>query len=598
MAVLAAATLLLGAASVFGEIAQGDLTVKLEPVATGLTSPLTVTHAGDGSGRLFVVDQIGLIRIVENGILLPTPFLDITGKTVSLNSAFDERGLLGLAFHPDYADNGRFFVRYSAPRAGDPSEPCNDPKGFNVGCHSAVLAEYAVSIDPNVADPTSEMILFSVDEPQFNHNAGALAFGPDGFLYVALGDGGGANDGLADDPPSHGPIGNGQNIDTLLGSLLRIDVDGGSPYSIPPDNPFVDTDGLDEIYAYGFRNPYTFSFDDGPGGDGSLYLADVGQDLFEEIDIVVKGGNYGWVIREGTHCFDPFDPGNPPDLCDDAGMIDPIAEYTHAEGGTAIVGGYVYRGSSSPSLKGTYFFGDFSADFGPTGRLYYLVSSGPHQGEIRELRIGRDATPLARVLKGFGEDEEGELYVLVSTDLGPTGGTGEVYRLVGMPFGDSDDDADVELDDYADFAACLSGPGVPFDADGLNTFDVSVGPGFDFIPADVTIEVGDTVHWDWDSGFHNVESGVGGVHDGNFRSGPATSDPNTTYDLTFDAAFLADNPMPDDVYPYYCIIHVALDMIGSATVEPDPCARFDADDDGDVDLDDFDLLQWSFTGSD
>ncbi len=347
-------------------ITQGEIAIDLELVASGLTSPVSLTHAGDGSGRLFVVDQAGMIRIIDgNGVLLPDPFLDLTAEIPPLNPEFDERGVLGLAFHPNYAGNGRFFVRYSRPRIGDPSEPCF---GTSRGCHEEVLAEFSVSADPDIANPGGK-IIFGIDEPQFNHDAGEVAFGPDGFLYFSLGDGGGGHDGLADDPPSHGPDGHGQNIDTALGAILRIDVDSGSPYAIPADNPFVGTEGLDEIYAYGLRNPYRFSFDDGPGGDGSLFLADVGQELFEEIDIIVKGGNYGWVLREGAHCFDPFDPFNPPESCDTSGLIDPIAEYTHADGGVAIVGGFVYRGIASPSLDGLYVFGDFSADFGPNGRL-------------------------------------------------------------------------------------------------------------------------------------------------------------------------------------------------------------------------------------
>ncbi|MCH8969500.1 MAG: PQQ-dependent sugar dehydrogenase, partial [Planctomycetes bacterium] len=280
-------------ATTFGGIPQGDIVIKLEPVASGLVGPVAVTHAGDGSGRLFIVEQSGQIRIVEDGVLLPTPFLDIVDKLPELNPFFDERGLLGLAFHPNYASNGRFFIRYSSPREGEPDEPCF---GTSRGCHIENLAEYSVSEDDaNQADPDSEILLFSIDEPQFNHDSGEVAFGPDGFLYFTLGDGGGAHDGLADDPPSHGPIGNGQNIETALGAILRIDVDSPPqdplPYAIPPDNPFVGRPGVDEIYAYGMRNPYKFSFDDGLGGDGSLYVADVGQNLFEEVNIVVNGGN-------------------------------------------------------------------------------------------------------------------------------------------------------------------------------------------------------------------------------------------------------------------------------------------------------------------
>lgn len=427
-----------------GEIPKGDIVIKLEPVATGLTAPIYATHAGDGSGRLFIVEQSAQIRIVENDVLLPTPFLDISDKIPPLNAFFDERGLLGLAFHPDYQTNGRFFIRYSVPREGDPCEPCF---GTSRGCHSAVLAEYSVSDDnPNLADPASEIILFTIDEPQFNHDAGNVAFGPDGFLYFTLGDGGGAHDGLADSPPSHGPIGHGQNIETALGAILRIDVDSPPQaplaYAIPPDNPFVGLPGLDEIYAYGMRNPYRFSFDDGPGGDGRLFLADVGQNLFEEINIVDKGGNYGWVIREGFHCFDPFNPTNPPAACPDTGplgeaLIDPIAEYAHPssgfvpEGGITVIGGFLYRGSRSPSLGGKYVFGDFSGQFSvPSGRLYFLEETSSGDFEIREFQIGHEDRPYGLFLKGFGEGEDGEIYACGSTALAPVGESGVVERIV------------------------------------------------------------------------------------------------------------------------------------------------------------------------
>ncbi|MFQ5412838.1 MAG: PQQ-dependent sugar dehydrogenase [Phycisphaerae bacterium] len=416
----------------------------LMPVATGLCAPVDLTHAGDGSGRLFVVDQCGLVRIIDaNGVLLPTPFLDITTLIPPLDGFFDERGLLGLAFHPDYVNNGRFFVRYSAPRADPvPPEPCNDvPPFFLPGCHKEVLSEFSVSAgDPNVADPSSEIVLFEVDEPQFNHNSGKVAFGPDGLLYFTLGDGGGANDSLDDPNLPHGPNGNGQNTFTALGSILRIDVDSppdpGLPFAIPPDNPFADgVDGLPEIYAYGFRNAFRFSFDDGPGGDGSLVLADVGQDLFEEIDIVALGGNYGWAIREGFHCFDPFNPGVPPALCTDTGplgetMVDPVMTYDHGVG-IAVIGGFVYRGMQFPELTGRYVFGDFSTDFvTPDGRLFYADTTGPGAFVRAEFSLSPGNAPFGRFVKGIGEDEDGELYVLASDALEPAGTTGVVLKIV------------------------------------------------------------------------------------------------------------------------------------------------------------------------
>lgn len=438
-AFLPGAIVLLLATPAGAAITKGSVVIRLEPVATGLVAPDHATHAGDGSGRLFIVDQAGKIRIIKNGALLPTPFLDLTAQIPVLNAGFDERGVLGLAFHPDYASNGRFFVRYSAPRTGSAGEPCF---GTSRGCHEEILAEFSVSANPDVANPAGT-ILFRVDKPQFNHNAGTVAFGPDGYLYFSLGDGGGAHDGLADVPPSHGPIGNGQNIDAALGKMLRIDVDGGAPFAIPPDNPFVGAPGLDLIYAYGLRNPFRFAFDSRPGGDGSLFLADVGQNLFEEIDIIVKGGNYGWVIKEGFSCFDPFNPTTPPSTCAGTGplgepLLDPIVDYSHAEGGISVIGGYVYRGGRSPGLTGTYVFGDFSASFGtPGGRLYFLEDTGAGAA-IREFRIGQEDRPYGLFLKGFGEDEAGEVYALGSSRLGPTGTTGIAERIVALPRPDLD----------------------------------------------------------------------------------------------------------------------------------------------------------------
>jgi glucose/arabinose dehydrogenase len=457
--------------------ASGSTIVELETVASGLTAPVGLTHAGDGSGRLFIVEQTGQIRIVEDGAVLATPFLDISGLLPVLNTFFDERGLLGVAFHPTYSANGRFYVRYSSPRTGGIGEPCF---GTSRGCHSEVLAEYRVSTeDANVADPTSGVVLFTVDEPQFNHDAGDVAFGPDGFLYFTLGDGGGAHDGLADVPVSHGPIGNGQNIETTLGSILRIDVNhravchrgttlrvgtpatdahlrhgdtlgacaGDQPmalYGIPSDNPFADATGADEIYAYGLRNPYKFSFDDGPGGDGALYLADVGQNLFEEVNIIERGGNYGWVIREGFHCFDAFNPTTPPTTCSDTGpfgepLLDPIVEYSHPgsgfspEFGITVIGGFVYRGSESPGLVGSYIFGDFAeAFFNPSGKLLFLDDPTGPSPPIEQIQIGLDDRDYGLFLKGFGEDENGEIYACGSTALAPTGTTGVCQRIVAL----------------------------------------------------------------------------------------------------------------------------------------------------------------------
>ncbi len=380
-----------------------ELVVKLEPVATGLTAPVVLTHAGDGSGRLFVGDQTGVIYVVEDDQLLSEPFLDISDKLVELDTTYDERGFLGLVFHPDYESNGRFFVYYSTPKTGP---------GLN---HESILAQYQVSADPNIADDASEKILFRVDQPEANHNGGQLVFGPDGYLYVGLGDGGGAGD-------EHGVIGNGQNINTSLGSILRIDVDSGDPYSIPADNPFVGTTGLDEIFAWGLRNPWKFSFD---RLTDTLFIADVGQDEWEEINIGVLGGNFGWRIMEATHTYDP-DLAEYLDI-DIATLEMPIHEYSHSVG-RSITGGYMYRGNESLSLYGKYVFGDWSTSFArPNGKLYYLEEIEPDVWE----RFGMQTTdPFNRFILSFGEDEAGELYVLSKTTLGPTGDTGDVRKII------------------------------------------------------------------------------------------------------------------------------------------------------------------------
>ncbi|HEX7002901.1 MAG TPA: PQQ-dependent sugar dehydrogenase [Trueperaceae bacterium] len=349
--------------------------LALEEVATGLQSPTAIVAPGDGSGRIFLLEQPGRIRIAVDGQLLPEPFLDISGQM----SAGGERGLLGLAFHPEYADNGRFFVDYTDP-AGD-----------------TVVAEYAVSTeDPDLADPNSRRVLLQVPQPYPNHNGGGLAFGPDGYLYISLGDGGAGGD----------PHDNGQDLGTLLGTILRIDVDSAEPYGVPSDNPFVDQPGVrPEIWAYGLRNPWRFSFD---RETGDLWIADVGQNVWEEINFqsaAVGGGqNYGWDVMEGAHCFEP-EQG-----CETEGLVLPVLEYDH-DLGCSVTGGYRYRGTAIPGLQGAYLFGDYCS-----GQIWGAYGANDEWSSIPLLQSGLR-------ISAFGEDDEGELYV---ADHG--GGT--VYRIV------------------------------------------------------------------------------------------------------------------------------------------------------------------------
>jgi glucose/arabinose dehydrogenase len=387
------------------------LAIRLQLVASNLVSPTVLTHAGDGSGRLFIADQIGQVRIVDNtGNLLPTPFLDISNKLVTLMPGYDERGLLGLAFHPGYGTNGRFFVYYAAPPASS---------NFD---NLTVLSEFKVSTNnPNLADPNSERVLLTINEPEFNHEGADIVFGPDGYLYLGPGDGGGAGD-------QHGTTGNAQSLSTLLGKMLRIDVDNGTPYGIPSDNPFVRTLGArPEIYAYGLRNPWRFSFD--RGGTHQGFVADVGQNLWEELDILRKGGNYGWRILEGNHIFDATVAAA---LNVNVPALDyPIFEYGHGPIGIAIIGGFVYRGTNYPAMNGQYVFGDFSTSFAiPDGQLYYLSQTRPGIWERFSFQLWPNNARFGRFIKGFGEDEAGEIYVLTTTLLGPTGQTGNVLQML------------------------------------------------------------------------------------------------------------------------------------------------------------------------
>jgi glucose/arabinose dehydrogenase len=353
--------------------AQAALAVELAPIAAGFERPTFLTHTGDE--RLFVSEQVGRISVIENGQILPTLFLDIQDR---VGSEALEQGLLSVVFHPNYAQNGSFYVNYT------------DLGG------STIISRFQVNdADPNTADPASERVIMTLAQPFGNHNGGQLGFGPDGYLYIGMGDGGSGGD----------PENNGQNPATLLGALLRIDVDEADTYTVPADNPFVgDPNRADEIWAYGLRNPWRFSFD---RLTGDLYLSDVGQRIWEEINFqpALSGGgeNYGWNILEGSHCYDT-------ESCDGAGAVLPVAEYSH-DSGCSITGGYVYRGSQFPTLTSNYFFADYCT--GIIWGLFRQTDGSWLQNVVLES---------GRTVSSFGEDSAGELYLLDHA-------SGEIFQI-------------------------------------------------------------------------------------------------------------------------------------------------------------------------
>ena len=357
--------------------------IAVQPVIEGFERPLYLTHANDGSGRMFVVEKGGRIRIVADGEIIDPAFLDISTK---VNASGSEQGLLGLAFPPNFSESGHFFVNYT-DAAGD-----------------TVISRFQLDgANPNVADPGSEFFVLRFDQPASNHNGGMLTFGPDGYLWIGTGDGGAANN----------RFGNAQNPDTYLAKMLRIDVtsDPSVPYTIPADNPWVNADlnGVDvrdEIWADGLRNPWRYSFD---RATGDLWIADVGQNQYEEVNFTPAGSpgglNYGWSIMEGNHCFQSSE-------CDSTGLELPIAEYDHAGGHCSITGGYVYRGSASPELAGVYLFGDYCSG------VIWAVTPNADGSWNSEVVLESDV-----MISSFGEDEAGELYI---TDLS----SGTIYQVV------------------------------------------------------------------------------------------------------------------------------------------------------------------------
>ena len=353
--------------------------IALLPLVSGVSQPVHVTNAGDGSGRIFVVEQGGRIRIIRNGVMEATPFLDIAGRV----GCCGERGLLSVAFPPGYAAKGHFYVNYT-DKAGN-----------------TVVARYRLTTNPDVADPVSEQVVLTVSQPYPNHNGGQLAFGPnDGYLYIGMGDGGSGGD----------PENRAQNPAELLGKLLRIDVEAGNPntYTIPASNPFTQTAGYrPEIWALGLRNPWRFTFD---RLNGDLYIADVGQAEYEEVNYQpgasAGGQNYGWRIMEGLHCYNPAN-------CNPSGLTLPVVEYSHAEG-CSITGGVAYRGTQFDRMQGIYFYADYCS-----GKIWGLRSAAASWSS----RLLLD-TPFS--ITTFGEDEAGEIYVADFSG-------GEIYRIVDQP---------------------------------------------------------------------------------------------------------------------------------------------------------------------
>ncbi|MEO8325382.1 MAG: PQQ-dependent sugar dehydrogenase [Nitrospirota bacterium] len=345
--------------------ANGPIGLQLV-VEHDFSKPVFLTGSPDQTTRLFVVEQDGRIVILTPGQRNPSLFLDIAEKL----STGGERGLLGLAFHPQYSKNGRFFVNYTRTRDG-----------------ATVIAEYHVSSDPDRADP-QETIRLVIPQPYSNHNGGMIAFGPDALLYIGMGDGGAGGD----------PENRAQDRKSLLGKILRIDVDGPPPYRIPADNPFVGQQGQPEIFALGLRNPWRFSFD---RQTGELWAGDVGQNLWEEIDVIEKGKNYGWRFLEGTHCFKPTT-----NCALAEGTVPPVTEYQHEQGRCSVTGGYVYRGKRLPALEGVYVFGDYC-----TGEIWGYRDGQTTQLLDTDLRIA-----------SFGEDRGGELYLI--------GHQGKIFQIV------------------------------------------------------------------------------------------------------------------------------------------------------------------------
>ncbi|NNC99930.1 MAG: CHRD domain-containing protein [Gammaproteobacteria bacterium] len=411
------------------------LTLELDTISTGFVSPIRITATPGIPNSLFVADQVGIVWEIDLVSKAKSVFHDMSTELVDLAGFYDERGLLGMAFHPQYIENGLFYT-YQSENDGGVADFGELPAD-----HQSVVSEWLVlnpaSVNRTVV-PGSKRVLLRINQPQKNHNGGMLGFGPDNYLYIGLGDGGGKDDvdgQVFEGIPmtGHGAQGNGQNNVNPLGTILRIDPNGNNSangqYGIPSDNPFftMTTNEAKEIYAFGFRNPFTFSFD---SVTGDLWVGDVGQNDIEEVNLVESGSNYGWNAKEGSHYFYPNGQNDgyvsaTPSPNSTVDMIDPILEYDHDEG-LSVVSGYVYRGNEISNLEGHYVFGDWSNGFGsPNGRIFYSEDFL----SFKEFRIGA-AGNLNLFLTGIGQDNSGELYIAGKTNLGPSGSTGIIQKLV------------------------------------------------------------------------------------------------------------------------------------------------------------------------
>jgi plastocyanin/glucose/arabinose dehydrogenase len=531
--------------------------VGLELAAQGFAAPVALVSPEDGTARRFIVDQVGVVYILpKTGPMLTTPFLDLRSKIVPLSPNYDERGLLGLAFHRDFKTNGRFYVLYSVPlRAGGPA-------GFNC---TTRISEFKVSAaNANVADPASERVLLELDKPQSNHNGGPIAMGYDGYLYIPLGDGGAANDvGLGHNPT----IGNAQDTTSLLGKILRIDVDStgaaGGAYGIPKDNPFADgVKGRPEIYAYGLRNPFLLTFD--RGGAHELFLGMAGQNRWESFFMITKGANYGWHIREGSHCFDAvtgYDLAGA--QCPKVGaagepLVGPILEYPNAKSpggfGITAIGGRVYRGAAMPLFAGKFLFIDFSSTPAAPGDATLFVGTRlTPQGDVWTFETisvaGRPNNRVGAFVRGFGEDSDGEVYALTSTLEGPSGTTGAVYKLVPASA------APAVVAPAATATPVAAVPSPTAVTSGASTASVEMR-NVAFNPPSLQVKVGTKVTWtNRDDVEHTTTSDTGVWDSGLLPNG-------SSFSFTFAQA---------GTFPYYCRPHGGAGgkgMSGAITVVP------------------------------